>query len=1171
MAQKHKLSLAKQIGIHSADLLKNSEPAEYLSTIRLTINHTHYSDIISDIERYPYSVTHLLSSRKIRKITDLDTPNLVYLNFDSEFAWAKNILIRNIDSINAFLKLSKEFSSELLKGNYLEASNILDKIESEFGQSLWLIKTKIAFLQLTEGLEAQKKYTQNIKEKLRNGGLVKFIAHWTSIRNEGQTTVSRFSSQVDTIINKLHPITQIGYKEYCQYHILSSDPKTPDEFIHVLRLEYSKSLIDYYEAFVTLLRVMLLDNSERLVAKINYLFESDKFDIHDERLNLLKALSNKDEDFVIPVTNKQVVEPYDLFLEGKYENAYDLALSALNGLSHDPSLISIAAYAKAMLSEESNKDRDSLLQDLNTSPLYLNIINGLAKIISNGSVAASKELNDLNKLSTNFSNFSWATAISILIAKENIILTPLNHDTSLLALKVPYFHPNLIECFSELSIGNKYADYCLLSCYNSISTRYSMQLKNKKIDTLDSLSSHSSDLLQGIVNYSNGYFKDAIKFGEKLSEATHGYYLRRGYSLISHSYLKLNNLLEACRTTAQFYLKERQFYPFLPILELYECIKPGTAEWGATSLAMDLSIVLDACVKYINKDAETNRRFAYEDFLLENGFNRPSELQMEYSKYDINKLIYYLRYICVEVNMDTSGAFEGGSQEVVAERLAVCRFLSEIDSDNIEVYRQEIKELVRKQVITNRRQEVDKSRIYVDVDSIKEWAGHELKENYSRYIEYLKYGISSPTKTTAQEKNQFGNGERTSVNSMNIPDDEVSALLRYMVEEIIDAYLGPDFGLDRFLSTRIRHGILEGHLRKPIQNHNLITKKEFKNGPYMANDFWLDKLKPAERSLSQELDKAFSKFSEQYDNLILKITNEWLQVKKSKKPYGLFDFILEERDIAKVSSFTNKETAFKNFVDKVIDMLENTLVLNLVKIREELNSKAKQEAKRLLNELQEKVSKNPSSINIELQSAINQARTDMQSQFEKVIEWFVPSTMGNTAPFTIEDAIMVADAIIKEGNNSFNLNSISEKDTDISIHGQLPIFVDIFVNIFENVVKRSGLADPVADVNVWVEELSPNLSIMWFKVQNKLGPGIDIQERDTELKRKKNLLQNGEYTQYLATERNSGLFKIYKSVKDFKAIGFDRDSTMDFGIEDDKFQITISVPFRIFTLKPDSE
>ncbi len=48
--------------------------------------------------------------------------------------------------------------------------------------------------------------------------------------------------------------------------------------------------------------------------------------------------------------------------------------------------------------------------------------------------------------------------------------------------------------------------------------------------------------------------------------------------------------------------------------------------------------------------------------------------------------------------------------------------------------KQEMKELVKREVIKKPLKEIDfKSRIYVDIEKVREWATSELKESFLRY------------------------------------------------------------------------------------------------------------------------------------------------------------------------------------------------------------------------------------------------------------------------------------------------------------------------------------------------------------------------------------------------------------------------------------------------------
>ncbi|MBV5284052.1 MAG: hypothetical protein JZU53_16640 [Paludibacter sp.] len=1168
--RKHKVSNKKQVSIQSTDLLnrpiqgkyfpiKKTDSSEYLSIIRGSFTHEYYSNLITEIEKYPYSLSNLLSSNVKKKTKELDTKHIAYIDFDSELSWAKNILIRNISSINKFLKLSKNYSEKLLFGQYKEASLILSEIEDSFGMSLWLIKNKIAFLQLTEGLEAQKKYTQNIKNEFKNGSLIRFITHWVSIRNENQTSISKFTIQIESNLNKLNPKNHFGYKEYCKYHILAHDSLDPEEIIQILRLEYSCSLIDYYEAFVNVIRVITFDESKVLKSRALIILINDKFTISDQRLELLKQITG-----ILGVTkidNDPAILSFKKFLTGDYDNTFLLAEKYLALYPDNPILLYVCAFAKSMIEKKNNDFADNSFQTGETVlPIKSILINSLSEIIEKGFVGSSKSFNELSKIALNFSCFQWVSAFNLFVLKENSIFADKKKESLITALKFNQIHPVLTDLFVDASISKLYLDLCFKIYGNTEVADYYDSLNSlNPISKKSNLSSNQFELLNGLIKLKSENYDEAIKSGELLIMSENGYFRRRGYGIVTRSYIGINNLVLACKYMSDCLINSRSFYSFLPLNEIISIIKTGSKEWNLVNSFIDLSIVYDACVKYVDNKYENQRRFAYEDFLTNNGANKPSELSSKIDSFDRDKIIYYLRYICIESTMDTSDAFENGSQEVLDERLAICRLLVEIDTNNEEIYKVEIKDLLRRQVIASRRKEVDQSRIYVDIQSVKDQAESEIKENFERYISYLKSGLNTVEIENNSTRINLPNNE-----NFNTPDNEVNSLLKFMIEEVRDIYLSPEIGLDRFISTRIRHGDLERSLRSPIQNHNLITKKESKNGNYLRNDYWLNKIIDNSLHLSKFHERAFSEFSESYDNLIYSLKNEFLQIKRENKPKGLFDFTIN--DTSDIAKSINVDTTLDEFIDLVIRAFDSALIICLLHIREVLNTNAKSQAKKLLNKLQENTLTENCSITIELHGQINQARTEIQAQFDKVIDWFVPSSSSNSSPYIIEDAIVVAEAIIKEENPHFKIKVESDEVSSVSIHGHLPIFVDIFTNVFENVVKRSGINTPEAIIQLCSDNTIDDLIIIHIKIINKLGSDIDIKLLDSNLKRKKALLKTESYSQFLATEGNSGLFKIHKSIMDFNLVEFDVKPTMDFGVENNEFQISLSVPFRMIIL-----
>lgn len=1160
MAKKKHISDDKKVSILSYGMrqlsvrgkyfkIKVDDPSHYISNLR-ALPVQNYAELLDTFEKLQPS-PHLLSLPK-KRIKDVLSSFLSFIDFDSEFFWAKNIIIRNCNTINDFIKLSDRYSHLILYGNYNDAFLILDEIQRKYGYSIWLVKNRISLYQLSGGLEEQKKYTQKIKKELKNGSLAKFLFHWISVRNEDQTSVGRFKNQVEQIINKLDSEKQIGAISFLKYHLIDNEISDIEELSHVLRLSHSASIIDYYEAYVSLLKIMLLDKDEKTVSKaINFIINQNV--IIDSRLTILATLIKKSESAECQDNNAN--EIYCELLKGNF----DLVIKTVeNELIKGHSItanIMIYAYAKAFL--ENNVD-DTENNEEQPNTLISKIIFDLSRVLRSGIINASKEFNELNKIALNFSHFPWSSSIKLLLCKENSLLLNQSPGCIVSVFNATNVHPIFIEYIDHTATGLAYEKICESLYINKLSTKFQKSLKYLKRNETPELMPIFGNYVDGLIYFNDKDFNNSIHCGKLLSDADQRFFVRRGFGLIAHSYVKDNRIKEACESVSSCYLAEKNFYPFLPVQELVGILSTNPSIWKEVNSTVDLSIILDVFVKHYDKSSERLRRFAYEDFLIKIGIERPSHLRPLITKVDLNKIVYYLRYICLENTMDTSGAFEGGSSEVVQERLEICRLLTEIDPSNEKVYMQEIKEIVRRQVITRRRQEVDQSRIYVDIKSIKEWAEIELEESFYRYISFLKSGL-------ANNFSRAPHVEQKTVSAIDTPDDEVHELLRFMIEDIRSSYLSADIGLDRFISTRIRHGELERTMRIPIQKHELITKKRLKTGPYSSNEYWLSKLEGAPESI-EIAESAFISFSEKYDSLISKIANEWLQIKSSDKPQGLFEFSFVNSDIQRIADLIDVNTTLPEFVDLVIRYLESTLILILVNIREVLNTKGKNEAKKIVNKLNTDILEVANLHSLEFQRSISQARTDLAAQFDKIIEWFIPSTEGNSSPYTIEDAILVAEAIIKEAVPNFKVNISSIGDTDYSIHGQLPIFIDIFNNIFDNVIKRSGLDSPEADILFSYVDVTDAGFRLNVKISNFLGDDIDKDQVLLTLEEIRNKLNQGSYSQYVAKDRNSGLFKIHKSVSDFTVIDSDEKPEMNFGLIEDQFHVEFSVPFKIFKL-----
>ncbi|MFV0585993.1 hypothetical protein [Bacteroides reticulotermitis] len=152
-----------------------SKQINEISILRESIEPAYYKNVIELLYKKPLS-TKLLG--KYRTLSELNEKKLSFTDVGKELLWAKLIIFHNSLHINAFVGLSEDYSINYLLGNYDLCYSILDAVEKEFGYSLWLIKNKISLIQITKGLEEQKKYAQFLRKGLKNGSLPSFVAYW---------------------------------------------------------------------------------------------------------------------------------------------------------------------------------------------------------------------------------------------------------------------------------------------------------------------------------------------------------------------------------------------------------------------------------------------------------------------------------------------------------------------------------------------------------------------------------------------------------------------------------------------------------------------------------------------------------------------------------------------------------------------------------------------------------------------------------------------------------------------------------------------------------------------------------------------------------------------------------------------------------------------------------
>lgn len=1103
-------------------LLRNPTPGN-LYDIRAQIPPSLYAEFIDWVMGQSGSAAKALSNGFPASISQwkpsFGAPKVIKVI--DELYWAEIVLGHHAQRLKEFVAFSVALDKAFLLENESECQRLLDLIEKDFGVSYWLIKRRIAFLQHFQGLEAQKRYAQALKGGESGQNPIRYIAHFVS--NRAEFTVSPFTFKT-TYNHSLQGLAiPEGLKAYLRYHLLSQDPQHTSNLAWLLSIECHGTIIDYYDAFISMSRIAGFASAEvqaRTLTACSNLLRSGLTDIRLSRLvahcgGAIDASLNPGADHL---------EADSLFCQGDYAAGFEKGLEAIKSSDTCCSTYVITALCAAAAKE------------IKATPA---VISGLKTIIAGGEGTVDAAYT-LARIAWALQGSPISNVLAAVLEVESAAHPLPGKDGSIDVLLpgMGAFHPIQVRW----ARGSNFP-------YKDLSQIAFPTIK------FGSDAKHWNDASAFIEKQK---YVDALNESHKLTGSVHPFFRRFAARAVPHCLLMLNRIDEAVESTANSFVEDQSVFELLPVNEIVEALDGESKKRIAGSLAH--VVVCDMYANRMGPQMHHVRQFAYEDYLTAHRVLKPTQLNANADDVNIRKLIYFFKNVCVESVMDTSVAFHS-SVEVAEERIEVCRRLVALDDKFSEEYQAEIRGIVQRLTIRKRLREIEQSKIYVDIDSIKNAARRDLGEGYSRYISFITNGLSTEDRAFFDSvKEKTAKGDIDTLLSTTVPRNERTALLETIYLRLRDEFVSStQHGLDGYLSVRIRHGTLAGQLRSPLEAESLLTQRDAKTNLYKANRAWLSRLDVDSPSEASGVSAAFSEFSKQFDALIEELLREWIQVKKTSTDIGLIDFNLLSAEIGLLSASITAATTLDEFIDKTLEyFFRERLEVSLSVIRKKLQEEAKPRIHNLLIELQTAIkAAAPSRDTSALRVAVGRASTNVHLILDRIIDWFRLPAAEKNEPFSIEEAI----SICKEIRPDFRPKLTIPADLgEFRIKGNLHSFVDIMYLAFDNIVKHAGTPEvATAEVDVKVIE-----NALLVSISNSVGPNVASEANCDKVKSILDKVKKQPFSTSVTKEGGTGFHKLQKILHhDFCPAIRKVDPALDFGfVGRDRFRVDIQIPVR---------
>jgi hypothetical protein len=1016
-----------------------------------------------------------------------------------EVAWACALIKNNASQIKAFLSMSNELELKFWQGEFSACDSLLNDIEKKFGVSLWLIEVKMAILQASKGLEAQKKYLSEIKkDAVKN---VSYYGWNFSFRNEDAVTPVRYIKHVR---NTTVELAQSGQGVSILYKTLPTAITSERELQDILQYETNSSIIDLYSTFIELgvdfatsqasslqeiksrynakLREILpLTNDQRLIN----LFESDE--VRHE---------NADWNYLL-----------ELFLCGKWEECLKL-LQSNEVFSSSPQTISIEADCRVFLNlplaiDSKSKPRGSIL-------------NALIDIKLNGN-AAEKSLGYLFKLRLNLRRFDFAFIIDKWL-DDVIFPWTVNSNSNRITLRT--FSKNLSFDLFEYHPNENWNRY-----FSQQVKLNSLSQEKKYVEIIDETADWGS--LKCFQTK-----KIAILYRQR-------------------SLLELKEYRDGIREAALLLIENPSLITHIPVNEYVHALDKELRKELAAEISVP--ILLHVASKKINKSHEKIGAFAYEDFLLAQKYRKPSDLALNLSSYCKVSLIYYLKNICTADIMKVSRVFKS-SFDLQNERLLVCRMLIQLDHENKDAYETEVREITRAQTIFEGVRHVEKSKISIDISGLQRWADIHLSEDFNRLKSLLFIETESDRFDKTSEDNKLISfvSSDDKKDELFFPDNETRfSLIELYWSLLLEFLYNSEYGLDCYLSMRIRHGVLSGQLRGALESYKIITKRSVDGKTYLSNKYWIKELSEQKFTHVNEVDGLLAGFSKELDDLIHHLVNDKIQIASNEKPEGWFRKTFTTTDLMIVQEIVrDKDMTFSNFFEASTHVFWRGIDICLKEINEHLEVEIKKHATEIFERLNKSIlSLRPEEPPLGLIRAVTEAKTSYFQSLNVVKEWFSLPSPYEPPVFSFEQLVRVGLECVKKIKPSFDPDMVITGD-NINIMSMLTYFSDIFYVIFNNIEEYSDIRRPKVSVESTLQG-----DLLSVQITNEISASSRDKSSIERVQEAQGLIDSGNYRKKINAEELSGFSKIKN------LIGEDNLLTFDFS-DDLKFVVNFTTSFK---------
>ena len=1029
----------------------------------------------------------------------------------NEINWTIFGIKQHIDIIKKFIEYRKMFEHQVLLGEYHKALETLDTVEKDIGVSIWFYESKFIIYEMMGAQDKSISLISQINEakqgKDEDNGYVTLLLYYLWNRSKKDLSAIKYD---EDLYNQFKKNKTDFQQDTYNYHLFRLNYYTNFNIENTsipLVMESINSIIDRYIVLLQVLQSAFVKENDIdvIISRSQHLYKLT----NDSALFPFIYIKNNSSFNSTDYYNIAYMKIIDFYYQGNYSEVINLCKEYIKEDTSDFDVIKFYCYSL-------------LFAGNGYSPIYFDSTSPINQISKKMYDAISEKDNsatlyNLYQLNKNLYGFSIATGLDYFIKEENNT----NKSNLLKLLSLKCFDPLYSTIFKDNNDALQYLENGLKHIAGSISIEHQIRRIKKEITPKSIVADYITEEDNAKILYLNQDYEQAYKLWiEILQKNRHNNPIcQTAIKFAFDCLIKLEQYQNAITLFVDEYIKNPITVKKTDVVSFMQFLKKQ--KYKGIKRTIELPIFVG-----LNSPKDTDKSFVLQSFCDYYDVKKPSELFELITDNDENKIETFFSVIVSE-DILRHYVYINSTQDSLEEKQKLLGFLISMKTEREPLYKKLADEVLEELIVYTGTKKMDESKIFANDQAIIKYELTDIEGLYESFkVQYDLLETGTRTflfvdAASLSDPDPIIDGTIIKKN-VKYTDNAIYQVAYALYDTIRDKFLFSKFGLGTYLSTRIRHGVLEGELRSDFVEHNLILNKS--NDKYVDSFYW-GQTYGLDRNTNEELNKILTDFSEQVDSLISYFKSEVLQIKIEKEEKGCFDYYIDVETL----SFNALNIAWEaknsqEFCQLVIKNLWEITEQNLNNIRSYIKNELSEKFHNLFDELMTKVSALKSEhFSNDIIKCISDVRASFSQKLSKIEGWFHIQE-SKFDDFNLRNLINMAwESTCKFYPKVMIECQFNIQGADLTIKAMYGIhFSDILRIFLTNMFKYSSSNMFSNKINSQITTTIQN-DILIITFEN------DIKQNEDELNLKFKSLMDSQGR--LQTEGGSGLVKAQKIVQ----------------------------------------